>query len=103
MRLANARPLDIAVARQRVATAAAQLDRAYYLWLPTIYVGIDYFHHDGPNQDTSGNIIDASRSSFMAGAGPSMVFAVTDAYFAPAGRQASRRRAVSGRAGRGQR
>jgi hypothetical protein len=83
LQLASARPLDIAVARERVRVAVAQLDRARVLWLPTVYVGGDYVRHDGRIQDTSGNILDVGRQSLMAGAGPSAVFALADAYFAP--------------------
>src|SRR5262245_29632005 len=35
LQLANARPLDIALATERTQAAAAQLDRARVLWLPT--------------------------------------------------------------------
>src|SRR5438093_936423 len=43
LQLAGARPLDIDIAVQRTQIAAAELDRAKTLWLPTLYVGIDYF------------------------------------------------------------
>src|SRR5262249_48723543 len=51
--------------------------------LPTVFLGTDYARHDGPKQDTSGNIIESSHSSFMLGAGPNAVFAFTDAIFEP--------------------
>jgi outer membrane protein TolC len=102
LRLANVRPLDIAVALERVDVAAAQLDRARFLWLPTVYVGADYFRHDGRIQDVTGNLFDTSKASLMVGAGPSVVFALTDALFAPlaakqvvAARQASARAAAN--------
>src|SRR5262245_35709700 len=41
--LAGVRPLDIALASQRVRIAAAELERAQYLWLPSVYLGVDYF------------------------------------------------------------
>src|SRR5262245_47162050 len=41
LKLANARPLDIALASQRVEVAQAQLDRAAVLWLPSIYTGVE--------------------------------------------------------------
>lgn len=47
LQLAGARPLDIAVASERVRVAAAQLERARVLWLPTVYLGADYLRHDG--------------------------------------------------------
>jgi outer membrane protein TolC len=93
LQLANVRPLDIALASQRIRLAAAELERARVLWLPTVYLGPDYFRHDGQQQDTSGNIIGSSRSSVMVGAGPYAVFALTDAIFSPlAARQTVRAR-----------
>src|SRR5262245_22808248 len=50
MRLADVAPLDIAIATQRLEAAGAQLQRANTLWLPTIYLGGDYFRHDGQLQ-----------------------------------------------------
>jgi len=83
LQLANARPLDIAVASERINAAAAALQRANVLWLPTIYLGVDYYRHDGQLQDVVGQIFDTSKSSLMVGAGPTAVFAVTDAIFGP--------------------
>jgi outer membrane protein TolC len=83
LQLANARSVDVAVAAERIRLAAAQYERAHVLWLPTIQFGIDYFRHDGRIQTVEGNIIDTSKSTFMAGAGPNAVFALSDAIFAP--------------------
>jgi outer membrane protein TolC len=83
LQLAGARPLDIALAAERINIAAAQLEHAQTLWLPTIYLGGDYFRHDGQLQDVAGNVFGTSKSALMAGAGPSAVFAVTDAIFEP--------------------
>jgi outer membrane protein TolC len=83
LRLANARPIDVALAAQRVLAAQAQLERAHTLWLPTIYLGGDYARHDGNIQDVTGNVFTTSKSSLLGGAGPSMVFAMTDAIYAP--------------------
>lgn len=96
LRLSNARPLDIALASQRVQVAVAQLQRAKLLWLPTIYAGVDYFRHDGQLQDVVGEVFGTSKSTFMVGAGPSAVFALTDALFSPlAARQDLRAREAS--------
>jgi outer membrane protein TolC len=93
LELAHVRPLDIALAALRERIAVADLDRARALWLPTIYVGGDYFRHDGRLQDVAGNVFDTSKGALMAGAGPSMIFAVSDAIFAPlAARQVVRAR-----------
>src|SRR5205823_4395152 len=66
---------------------------AHTLWMPTVYVGADYFRHDGQIQDTPGAVFGSSKSSLMVGAGPSMVFALSDAILAPlAARQVVRAR-----------
>src|SRR5262249_47310405 len=93
LRLANASPLDIGIAQERIRTAAAQLGQANVRWLPNILVGADYFRHDGQLQDVLGNVFGTSKSSFQVGAAPYAVFALTDAIFAPlAARQALRAR-----------
>lgn len=83
LKLAQANPIDIQVAGQRLSAAQAQLDRANVLWLPTIYGGIDYARQDGRIQDVAGTVFGTSKSSFMVGAGPSAVFALNDAIYAP--------------------
>lgn len=83
LKLADVRPIDVGVASQRIELAAAQLRQAQVAWLPTVYLGADYFRHDGKLQDVQGNIVDASKSSLMLGAGPYAVFALTDAIFGP--------------------
>jgi outer membrane protein TolC len=99
LQLAGARPIDIAVAAERVRAAAAQLDRANVLWLPTIYLGTDYARHDGQIQDVAGKVFTTSKGSFMLGAGPSAVFAISDALYAPlAARQNVRARQADAQA-----
>ncbi len=83
LQLAGVRPLDIALASERIKVAAAQMDRAQVLWLPTVFLGGDYFRHDGQIQDISGNVFGTSKQSMLLGVGPYAVFAVTDALFAP--------------------
>src|SRR5207249_8393714 len=62
LQLAGVRPLDIAVAAERIRLAGAQLERARVLWLPTVYLGVDYFRHDGQLQDVAGNVFGTSKS-----------------------------------------
>jgi outer membrane protein TolC len=81
--LANANPIDVQVAAERVRAASAQLDRATALRLPNLNLGVDYFRHDGQIQDIVGTVFTTSRSSFLLGAGPQAVIAVTDAIYAP--------------------
>ncbi len=93
LRLAGAQALDVELASDRIQIAVAQWDRARYLWLPTLLLGGDYYRHDGQLQDVAGNVFGSSKSTVMAGAGPSMVFAVTEAIFEPlAARQVVRAR-----------
>jgi outer membrane protein TolC len=83
LQLAGVRPIDIGLASERIRLAAAQLERAQVLWLPTINLGVEYSRHDGQIQETPGMVFGTSRSSFQLGAGPVAVFAITDAIFAP--------------------
>ena len=84
LRLVGVRSLDVAFAAARIRVASAQLEQAKVLWLPTLLAGGDYLRHDGQLQDaTSTLVLGNSHSSLMAGVGPSMVFAVTDAIFEP--------------------
>jgi len=87
LQLAHARGVDIAAAAERIKVAAAVLDQARALWLPTITVGGDYFQHAGPVQDVSNAVFNDTHNSLMLGAGtgigPAAVFTVTDAVFAP--------------------
>jgi outer membrane protein TolC len=93
LKLGNAQALDIAFAVQQEQVAAAQLEGSQVLWLPTLFMGPDYFRHDGQIQDVAGNVFGTSKSSFMVGVGPSMVFSFSDAIFAPlAARQVLRAR-----------
>jgi outer membrane protein TolC len=93
LQLAGAAPLDIALASEQIQAAAARLERAETLWLPTIYIGGDYFRHDGQIQNVAGDVSGTSKSSLMLGAGPYAVFAVSDALFEPlAARQVLRSR-----------
>ncbi|WP_439624497.1 TolC family protein [Gemmata sp.] len=91
--LASASPLDIQIAGERLRAANAALDRAKVLWLPNVGLGIDYFRHDGQIQDVGGFVFSTSKTSFFVGAGPTAVFSVGDALFAPlAARQVVRSR-----------
>src|SRR5262245_42250278 len=56
LQLSGARPLDIALASERTRAALAELERANVLWLPTLYLGVDYYRHDGQLQDVEGRV-----------------------------------------------
>lgn len=73
LRLAGARDLEIAIARQQVWRAIADLQQARALWLPSLYLGPTWYREDGQIQTISGQVINASRSSLFIGglaAGP---------------------------------
>lgn len=101
--LIQARPLDIALATQRVRLAAADLQRARALWLPGMTFGTDYFRHDGQIQSVQGDVFGTSKSDFMLGAGSGIgannIIVLNDAIFSPlAARQVFRARQAELRA-----
>ncbi|MGO8690419.1 MAG: TolC family protein [Thermoguttaceae bacterium] len=81
--LSNARPLVIASAEASVREAAAQLEGAKVLWVPSLSVGPSYYKHDGTDQSTDGTMILDDKHAFGAGGGATLNFAVTDAIFQP--------------------
>jgi outer membrane protein TolC len=84
LRLADARPLVIEAARAAVETEYGLYQQAHVLWLPNVYVGADYQRHDGGQERvTTGQNILGARNQFLAGAGASAVFGLTDAIYAP--------------------
>src|SRR5438045_254869 len=54
LKLSGARPLVIDAAQASLALAAAQLEKARLLWLPSLNAGLGYYHHDGATQGQSG-------------------------------------------------
>ena len=84
LRLSDARPLMIGAAQASVLVAAAQLDRANVLWVPSLNLGAYYYQHNGGAQIVqSGNIAINSRQEFLGGSGLTAIFATTDAIFEP--------------------
>jgi outer membrane protein TolC len=87
LKLGDVRAVDVAAAAERIRIAAAVLEQAQVLWLPSITLGGDYFRHDGKQQDTSGKVFDNSRSSMMFGLGSgianSAIVDIGNAIFAP--------------------
>jgi outer membrane protein TolC len=83
LHLAGARPLDVQIAGRQVEAAAAVYDRAKLLWVPNLVVGLDYFGHAGLQQNFQGQIVGSNRNTFMSGLGPNVVFAFSDAVYAP--------------------
>jgi outer membrane protein TolC len=84
LRLAGARPLIIEAARAAVETEYGLYEQARVLWLPTVYLGIDYQRHDGGQENVLTNqLILGARNELLAGAGAQAIFALTDAIYAP--------------------
>jgi outer membrane protein TolC len=67
LRLAGGRDLDIAIARERVSQALADLELARALWLPSLYLGPNWIRHDGQVQTVQGQIQNISKSSLFLG------------------------------------
>ena len=67
LRLAGARDLDIATARQQVMQALGDLDEARGLWLPSLFTGPTYYRLDGQVQAINGKIMTVDRGSLFLG------------------------------------
>jgi outer membrane protein TolC len=68
LRLAGARDLEIAIARQQVCRAVADLQAARALWLPSLFIGPTWYRLDGKVQSITGQVINTGRSSLFIGA-----------------------------------
>jgi outer membrane protein TolC len=64
---------QVALARERIAEAEAQLTRARAMWLPSIRGGVNYNKHEGTIQSVAGPIFPTSRNAFYTGLGASAV------------------------------
>ena len=67
LRLAGARDLDIATARQQVLQALGDLDQARGLWLPSLFTGPTYYRLDGQVQAINGQVMTVDRGSLFLG------------------------------------
>jgi outer membrane protein TolC len=81
--LATSHPWDVQIAETRIQQAAAQRERAEWLWLPHLQSGVDYFRHDGQIQDIVGTVFTTSRTSLLLGAGPMLTLPTSEALYAP--------------------
>lgn len=96
LQLADVRSLDINIAVQQLRIAAADVLLTDVLWLPSLALGEDYTHHEGPTQNADGSITQGSRSSMYVGMAPVAYFALSDAVWAPlAARQIERAQAAN--------
>lgn len=69
---------QVAFAHQRIAEAAARLEAAEALWLPSIRAGVSLNRHEGNLQNSNGQIVDVSRTSLQGGFGAGAVGAGTN-------------------------
>ena len=84
LRLAGVNPLDIAAATFEVKQGLAVLLQAKVLWIPNLNGGVDYFRHDGVQQNLfTGSNFRKDRQSFFVGGGPNMFVALTDVIYEP--------------------
>ncbi|HEY1066093.1 MAG TPA: TolC family protein, partial [Pirellulales bacterium] len=77
--LANAQNPNVGAAVERINEAYARLDRAEALWIPSLRMGMNYNHHEGPIQDVAGNVFQTSRSALYGGFGANAVGAASPA------------------------
>jgi outer membrane protein TolC len=77
LRLAGINNPDMLLARQRVAQAAALRFLAWTFVLPTLNAGLNYDDHNGPLQQSSGNILNVNRQALYMGMGAGAVAAGT--------------------------
>jgi len=94
MQLAGVSPLDIATATAQVEQALALQLQAKVLWIPNLNAGLDYFRHDGVQQNIfTGPNFRKGRQTFFVGGGPSLTVGLADAIYTPL----AARRVVSSR------
>jgi outer membrane protein TolC len=67
LKLAGARDLDIAIARQGVFRAAADMGQARALWLPSLFYGPTWYRADGQIQTVAGPVQTIDRSGLFLG------------------------------------
>ncbi len=68
LRLASANNLDIKIAREKLAEAKAVHAEAVAQFLPWLAPGVSYRRHENRLQDVTGNILDADKQAYSAGA-----------------------------------
>jgi outer membrane protein TolC len=84
LQLSGVRPIDIAVATAQVRQALSLQTQAKALWIPNLNAGLDYFRHDGQQQNLfTGENFQLGRQNLFVGGGPSLSVGLADAVFAP--------------------
>ncbi len=77
LRLSGVNNPDLLLARQRVAQAAALRFLALSFVLPNFNTGVNYDDHNGPLQQSSGNILTVNRQALYLGLGAGAIAAGT--------------------------
>lgn len=77
LHLAGVQNPELLIARQRVVEAVAERQLAAAGLLPSLRAGSSYDDHNGPLQQSSGNILNVNRSSVYVGAGAYAIAAGT--------------------------
>jgi outer membrane protein TolC len=67
LRLTGARNLDIAITRQQIFAATADLTAARALWLPSLFYGPSWYRSDGQIQTVTGGVQTIDRSALFLG------------------------------------
>jgi hypothetical protein len=70
LKLADAQAWDIIIAQQQLRIAAAELEGANVLWLPTLQFGFDYQYHSGPVQQSDGTPLKQDHTNMYVGGAP---------------------------------
>ncbi len=84
MQLAGVRPLDIATATALVEQALAEQLQAKVLWIPNLNAGVDYFRHDGVQQNLfTGVNFRKGRQTLFDGGGPTLFVGLADVIYSP--------------------
>lgn len=81
LRLAGAKSLDIQIARERLEAAKANATGANLQFLPWLSAGVNYRQHGGLIQDVVGNVIEADKHSYTAGAALNLQVDLGDAIY----------------------
>jgi outer membrane protein TolC len=81
LRLAGANGVDVQIARERLEAAKASATSADFQFLPWLSAGAIYRGHGGLIQDVVGNIVEADKQSYTAGAAINLQVDVGDAVY----------------------
>ena len=81
LRLAGAKGIDIQIARERLEAARANATIATAQFLPWLSAGVNYRRHAGLTQDVVGNVVEADKDSYAAGAALNLQVDVGDAIY----------------------